>query len=206
MPEGGAQFEAWLAGTQCKGSYEPAPLPGQWTVSCYASDDPWPLPQSEPITVPVKGFFNGARNYFTGVITPSVGVDLPAFYAAAWIPRGAGGAALVVGGIDGKVLMIENGAAKQVAGTRDWGSDFAVIHSGCGAGSQIIASSSGEAAVDSLRAYEFPALEAIPVGAPLDVRGTVMALWPAPDGKTLLAAVRGAEDQYEVDRVSASCN
>jgi hypothetical protein len=206
LPEGGAAFEAWLAGTQCRGSYDPAPSQGQWTVSCYASDDPWPLTQSEQAAVPVKAFFNGARNYFTGVITPSVGVDLPPFYSAAWIPRAAGGSALVIGGIDDKVPMIENGVLKPIAGTRDWGSDFAAMRSGCGAGAQIVASSSGEAAVDSLRAYELPALEAIPVSAPLNVAGTVTALWPAPDGKTVLAAVRGAENQYEVDRVSALCN
>jgi hypothetical protein len=206
IPDGGAQFEAWLAGTQCRGSYDPAPSQGQWMVSCYASDDPWPLTQSDQTAVPVKAFFNGARNYFTGVITPSVGADPPPFYSTAWIPRASGGTALVVGGIDGKVLTIENGVLKPIAGTRDWGSDFAAIHSGCGTGTQIVASSSGEAAVDSLLAYEFPALEAIPVSAPLDVRGTVVALWPAPDGKTVLAATRGAENQYEVDRVSALCN
>jgi hypothetical protein len=205
MPDGGAGFEAWLAGTQCKGSFEPAPSPGQWTVSCYASDDPWPLPQFENAT-PVKAFFNGARNYFTGVVTPNDGADPPHFYAAGWIARAGGGAAMVIGSIDGKVLMIENGALKPIAGTRDWGSDFAVIHSGCGTGTQIIASSSGEAAADSLRAYEFPALEAIPVSAPLELLGTIMVLWPAPDGKTVLAAVRGAANQYEVDRVSALCN
>jgi hypothetical protein len=205
LSEGGTAFEAWLAGRQCTGFYPPVP-PRQWTVSCSPSDDPWPMPQSTQTAVPVKAFFNGARNYYTGVIAPSVGVDPPAFYAAAWIPRAQGEGALVVGGIDGKVLMIENGVSKPIAGTRDWGSDFAVIHSGCGAGVQIIASSSGEAVVDSLRAYELPALEAIPVSAPLDVRGTVMALWPAPDGKTLLEAVRDAENLYEVDRVSALCN
>ena len=70
-----------------------------------------------------------------------------------------------------------------VAGTRDWGSDFAVMHSGCGAGTQVIASSSGEATSDSLRAYEIPALEAIPASAPLAMDGTVTALWTAPDGK-----------------------
>ena len=63
--------------------------------------------------------------------------------------------------------MVENGALKTVAGTRDWGSDFAVLHSGCGAGTQVIASGSGEAANDSLRAYELPAQEAVPVSARL---------------------------------------
>ena len=41
--------------------------------------------------------------------------------------------------------MVDNGALKPVTGTRDWGSDFAALHSGCGAGTQIVASGSGEA-------------------------------------------------------------
>ena len=102
--------------------------------------------------------------------------------------------------------LAENGELKVVAGTRDWGSDFAVLHSGCGAGVEVIASSSGEAASDSLRAYELPALEAVPASAPLSMDGTVTALSTAPDGKSVLAVVRNAEDQYEVDRVTALCN
>ncbi len=133
-------------------------------------------------------------------------MDLPPFYSAGMIPRRAGGAALLVTGVDGKVQMVENGALRTVAGTRDWGSDFAVLRSGCGAGTQVIASSSGEAANDSLRAYEIPALEAMPASAPLAMDGTVTALWTAPDGKSVLAVVRNAANQYEVDRVTALCN
>ena len=98
-----------------------------------------------------------------------------------------------------------------MSGVRDWGSDFATLHSGCGSGTQIVASGSGEAISDSLRAYELPAQEAVPVSAALAVDGTVTALWTAPDGKSIFAVVRkaaspGATDQYEVDRVTASCN
>jgi hypothetical protein len=154
----------------------------------------------------LKAFYNTARDYFTGVVTPSMGTDLPQFYAAGMIPRAGGGAALIVAGTDGKVQMIENGALRTIAGTRDWGSDFAVVHSGCGAGVQVIVSGSGEAANDSLRAFEVPALEAVPVSGPLAMEGTVTALWTAPDGKSAFAVVRNAANQYEVDRVSALCN
>jgi hypothetical protein len=205
-------FTAFLPGAECAGSYAPPSTPNAnpalgWSIRCHASDDPWPIFQNNDPANPVaiKAFYNSARNYFTGVLTPGIGVDLPPFYSAALLPRPAGPALLIVG-IDGRVQLAENGALKPVNGARDWGSDFAVLKSGCGSGTQVIASGSGEATSDSLRAYELPAQEAIPAGAPLSMQGTVTALWTAPDGKSVLAVVRGPEDQHEVDRVTALCN
>jgi hypothetical protein len=222
-------FEAWLPGAHCTGSAPEAGASAEWSVECNPSDDPWtfvgtlagPLapaspvqsppqagPASAPANAPValKAFYNAARDYFTGVLSPGVGVDLPAFYAAVLIPRGAGNGALLVEGIDGKVRIAGNGSLAAVAGARDWGSDLAELRSGCGTGTQVLASGSGEAASDSLRAYELPALEAVPVSAPLAMQGKVTALWSAPDFKSVYAAVRTAANQYEVVRVSALCN
>jgi hypothetical protein len=208
----GEGFKAFAPATQCTGvhlnSSDGSGLPGEWTMRCQDSDDPWPIlgAGDTNATINLKAFFNGARNYFTGVITPSVGVDLPPFYSAALLGRPAGGVALMINGIDGKVHLAENNVLRSVTGTRDWGSDFAVLLSGCDAGTQIIASSSGEAMSDSLRAYEIPALEAVPASAPLAMEGTVTAMWSAPDGKSVVAVVRSAGNQYEVDRVTALCN
>jgi hypothetical protein len=199
---GGAGFRAWLAGEQCTG---PLPLSDQ-AVACRASDDPWPVPSIGNGTAALSAFYNPARNFFTGVVTPNVGVDLPRFYSSAWIPRAQGGAGLLIAGIDGKAQMLENGALKPVSGTRDWGSDLAALNSGCGAGWQILVSGSGAASSDSLRAFEIPALEAVPAGAPIEVQGTVTSLWPAPDFRSAIAIVRGANEEYEVDRVTALCN
>ena len=212
-------FQAWLSGMLCQGDSSATGAADDWSAQCRNSDDPWPIseaPIAQPPTVsgtpadspapPISAFYNASRDYFTGVVTPGIGVDLPPFYSAALIPRPAGSAALLVAGVDGKVELAENGALKTVAGTRDWGSDFAVLRSGCGGGSQIIASGSGEALTDSLRAYELPALEAIPASTPLPVNGTVTALETAPDGRSVFAVVRNAAKQYEVDRVTALCN
>jgi len=210
-PDGGS-FTAYLPGGECTGSYS-LPLSGSrpdsgWSVRCHTSDDPWPVYQTaDASSAPaLKAFYNAARDYFTGLVTPNIGVDLPAFYAAGMIPRAAGGAALLIAGIDGKVSIAENGTLRGIAGTRDWGSDFAVVRSGCGMGTQVIASSSGEAANDSLRAFDFPALEALAVSGPLAMDGAVTALWTAADGKSAFAVVRNANNQYEVDRVTALCN
>jgi hypothetical protein len=231
--ESGTGFEASLAGMACSGSYASGDGPaaggssGAWSVKCAESDDPWKISagkitagkvtagsdfqasatSSANVSVaPIKAFYNAARNYFTGVLAPSMGVDLPAFYSFASIPRPAGVTALLIDGIDGKVQLVENGALKAVSGTRDWGSDLAALHSGCGGGDQVLASGGGEAASDSLRAYEIPALEAVPASTPLAMNGTVMALWTAPDGKSAYASVRQGNGDYEVDRVTALCD
>ena len=205
----GAGFDAYVPGMACSGSFLPAQPAGEWTVHCRQSDDPWPilLGQTGSVSgsVSIKAFYNAARDYFTGVVTPSVDVELPPFYSAALLPR-SDGAGLLINGIDGKVQLVESGVAKPVAGTRDWGSDFAALRTGCGAGTQIVASGSGEATADSLRAYELPRQEAVPASAPLAMGGTVTAIWSAPDGKSIFAVVESAANQFEVDRVTASCD
>ena len=203
-------FTAYAPGAECTGTraaMDATQAADNWIVHCHASDEPWPILQNNDPSNPVaiKAFYNSARNYFTGVITPTLGIDLPPFYSAALLQR-ANGPALLIGGIEGKVQVVDNGVLKPVRGTRDWGSDFVLLKSGCGSGAQVIASGSGEAASDSLRAYEMPAQEAVPASAPLAMNGTVTALWATPDGKSLLAAVRQASGDYEVDRVTALCN
>jgi len=205
----GDGFVALTSGTECSGSHDASSGEDQgWTVRCHGSDEPWPIATSAGAvsTAPLKAFFNSARDYFTGVVSPSLNVELPPFYTAAPMLLPNATAGMLIGGIDSKVRLVENDALVPVAGTRDWGSDFAVMQAGCGSESQIVASGSGDAANDSLRAYELVSHEADPASEPLAVDGTVTALWPAPDGKSVLAVIRHAPNQYEVDRVSAFCN
>jgi hypothetical protein len=211
LADDGASFTAYAPGVVCTGTRSNTAAgsgtTGDWTVQCREGDDPWPLPGGGgPNGAGVKAFFNAGRNYFTGVVTPAIGVDLPAFYSAGSIPRPAGGTALLMNAVDGRVKLMDGGALRPVAGTRDWGSDFAVLHSGCGIGAQVIVSGSGEAASDGLRAYEIPALEAVGMSAALNMDGAVTALWTSSDGKSVLAVVRSATGENEVDRVTALCN
>jgi hypothetical protein len=203
----GTGFNAWLPGVSCSGDYSITPGTAAWDVRCRDSDDPWPILLNNAGAVSsLRAFYNAGRNYFTGVVTPNLAVDLPPFYSAALVPRAVGGTAMLINGIDGKVRLVDNNALTTMAGTRDWGSDFAALNSGCNSGTQIVASGSGAAASDSLRAYELPALEALPASPPLTMNGTVTALSPAADGKSLLVIVLTSTNQYEVDRVTATCN
>jgi hypothetical protein len=204
-------FDAYLPGVSCTG----AENSGALAVSCADSDDPWPLPEAfGPLSfsatsaeVQQKAFYNVTRNYFTGVLSPGFGMQLQPFYDAAAISR-PNGTAMLLNQIDGRVVVIENNTTKPVAGARDWGSDFAAIHSACGQGTQVLVSGSGATPTDSERAYEIPGREAEPVSAPLAMDGQVTAMWPSKDGTSATVVVRATAGQepYEVYLVSALCN
>lgn len=213
VTQDGSAIHAFAPGVACSESLSSAAAASQSAgagMHCESGDDPWPLTPggSGPS---IRAFYNPGRDYFTGVIVPGIGVDLPPFYTSAVLQGRSSGAALLVAGIDGKVILAENGQLLPAGGTRDWGSDFAVLNSPCGGGAEVLASSSGEALNDSLRAYEIPAQEAVAVSDPLSLGGSAMAVSPAADGKSVLAIVRTTADEgrrfdYEVDRVTATCN
>ena len=190
-------FDAFLPGVQCTGTNAGSQL----SVSCAESDDPW------QVTATQRAFYNAMRDNFTGVLAPGFGMRLPPFYSAAELPR-IGQPATLLNTVSGKVLLIDNGVSKPITGADDWGSDFAVVRSGCGSGAQVLVSGSGAgSAGDSLRAFEVPGRETIPVSAALPVNGVIDSLSPAPDSTTATMIVRrDAPTAYEVWNVAAICN
>ncbi len=190
-------FDAYLPGVLCTGSNDGAQL----AVSCAESDDPW------PITTTQHAFYSAMRDYFTGILAPGFSFELQPFYNAADLPRPTG-SAILLNQLNGNVLLIEDNAAKLIAGANDWGSDFAVIRSTCGSGAQVLVSGSGAAdAGDSLRAFEISGREAIAVSPPLPIDGAVTAITPAPDATSATVIVRrDAPLRWEVWNVSPLCN
>ncbi len=214
IPGQGHIFDVYLPGALCTGAASSEGI----AVSCRDSDDPWPLPEAPALldaaqSLPLgsaqmqqRAFYNMTRNYFTGVLSPGFVMQLQPFYDAAVLSRPTGLATLL-NETGGRVVLIENAMMKPIAGTRDWGSDFAVIHSPCDAGTQVLVSGSGATPSDSVRAYEIPGREAEPVSAPLAMDGQVMAMWPANNGASTTVVVRSAGQMpYEVYSVSALCN
>jgi hypothetical protein len=218
-------FEAYLPGVQCQGDEQSTRL----AITCQNGDDPWPMPgftvagpspdpdaAPTPRNVEQRAFYNSARNYFSGVLSPGLGFRLPAFYDAAAIVRTTG-TAMILSATSGQVVLIENGAQKRLAGTRDWGSDLVAVRSDCGSGVQVLASASGAASDDSVRAYEISGRDATPVSSPLEMGGALTAIWPFDDLRDATVVVRrseiapevsvaGQQMDYEVYRVSAHCN
>lgn len=197
VPAADHGFDAYLSGAHCAASKSA----DNWalTISCSGSDDPWPLGSQ-------KGFYNPARNFFTGVVVPGFGPKLPPFYSAAEVSR-TGSTAFLFADVSGAVHILESGSHKLLIGVRDWGSDIAAVRSECGSGTQVLATAAGWPAADSLRAYEIAGREAAPASAPLNFNGTITTLWPAADGTSAIAIVSQPQGAgYEAYRISVVCS
>src|SRR5260370_17672768 len=72
----------------------------------------------------------------------------------------------------------------------EWGSDIAAVKTGCGAGSQVLATASGDHAQDSIRAFEFPDRDPVAVSAAMEFPGPVSALWTEARGDSAIAIAR----------------
>lgn len=187
-------FDAYLPGVVCNATKPP----DSWTLSlsCNASDDPWPLGSQ-------KAFYNANRNFFTGVVVPGFGPKLPPFYAMTDLQRPTGSASVFMD-LAGNAHVIESGSHKLLVGARDWGSDIAGVRSQCGSGMQVMASAAGWPVADSVRAYEISGREATPVSAAANFDGTITALWPAAEGSSAIAVVH-KRDLYEAYSIAIDC-
>jgi hypothetical protein len=219
VPAGDHLLDAYLPGVICASS---AGMP--LSLNCRESDDPWPLvagtlkggtlsvfpsaglANGAATVVPqLRAFFAPTRNFFTGALTPGVGkfTTVAKFYSAALLSRDKYTLWLFAA-IDGEVHMVD-GISDQTA-RFGWGSDLVTVKTQCGAGWQALASSPGEPAGDSVRAYEFPDRDPIAVSAAVELPGTITALWTEARGDTAVAVARDREtESYAAFRLAVAC-
>jgi hypothetical protein len=210
-------LNAYLPGAICRVTLTAAPF----TIACHASDDPWPISirntsstvfpsaGSNPTVggpiIPLAGFFAPTRNYFTGVLSPAAGKfsTVPKFYTAAFVPREKYTLWLFASA-DGRVHLIDG--MNDQPSSFPWGSDIAAVRTACGAGSQVLATASGDQAQDSIRAYEFPDRDPVAVSAAVDFPGPISALWTEARGDSAIAIARNLDTgSYEAFRLSLAC-
>jgi hypothetical protein len=188
-------WKAFLPGIQCSGAQQL-----QQPMTCRDSDDPWALSGT------TTAFYNSARNYFTGAMVPEPAKAFPPFYSAAQV-KVANVDGWVLAGIDGQTMIFDGSAIRGLAGTGDFGSDIASVHSGCGSGTQLLATAAGDdSANDTIRAFEIDDQGARAVSPPLAFDGPLTALWTTPDGDSAIAVLRTQTESYEAYSVSVACN
>jgi hypothetical protein len=191
-------FDAYLPGVVCRSSAS-TPL----ALNCSDSDDPWPL-ATEPFNL--SAFFTPSRNYFTGALAPGVSKQTSAlpFYSAAPLPRNQYNLWLFAA-VDGQVHLLD-GVTDQKAGSLDWGSDIASIHSGCGSGWDVLATNRSDGPADSVRAFALADRDPGVVSSPLEFDGRITALWAETNGNNAIAVSRSLETgDYEAFRLSFTC-
>jgi hypothetical protein len=216
-------LDVYLPGVICRST---AVLP--LTLTCRESDDPWPLVSgalsgnitsvfprvgsgnnangSAAIIPQTKAFFAPTRNFFTGVLAPSLGkfTTVPKFYSAAVLPRDKYSLWLFAA-TDSQVHLID-GVSDQAA-KLGWGSDLTSVRTSCGAGWQVLAAASIDDGQDSVRIYEFPDRDPVVVSAAVDLPGTITALWTEARGDTAVVVVRNRETgSYEAFRLGLACD
>lgn len=211
-------WEAYLPGVVCRS-------PGSaLNLNCSDRDDPWPLfapglsatstpvfpnagsASAAPAAVPQEqAFFSSARNFFNGTLTPAVSsMSPPKFYSAAALPHNQA-VLWLFAGMDEHVHIFDGGPERVIK--LNWGSDVTSVKTSCGAGSQVLASSTGEGAGDSVRAYEFPDRDPVAVSAAVDFPGPISALWTEARGDTAVVVAKDLETgSYEAYRVAVACS
>ena len=212
-------LDVYLPGVFCRST-----TGSSLALTCHESDDPWPLVvgsliggganfpsfaavAGSPSTITsMRGFFAPTRNFFTGALTPGVGkfTTVAKYYSAAFVPRDKY-VLWLFAAVDGQVHMVDG--VSDVAARLRWDSDLASVRTPCGAGWQVLASSSNELGGDSVRAYEFPDRDPVAVSVAVDLGGEVTALWTEAKGDTAVVVVRNQETgNYEAFRLAIGCN
>ena len=228
VPAADHPFDLYFPGGNCAATGDRV---DSIALNCIASDDPWPLGGQ-------KAVYNPARNSFTGLLVPGVGRATPPFYSAAPVPHpntpAAGAQAnyalWVIAGVDGHVSSFDGTNERRLGGSaREWGSDIAALrgvpsapavgvlgqNSGCGSGTQLLATGNGSAAdSDSLQAFEMADREPLAASAPLKFNGSITALWSASGEGTATVVVHTGQQTgqqlkqggYDAYSVSLACS
>ena len=191
------EINVFLPGARCSGRISP-PL-----LDCRASDDPWPLQPTQLVA-----FYNPRRNFFSGLLAgQSAGASvIPFFSGATW--QSGDQRLWIFTGTDGRARFFQNELASPSAMFSGWGSTLAAVHSTCGSGWQLLTSSPADTTrSDSVQAVEINGHEALPVSSPVDLSGSVEALWTAGNYDQVVNGVLHTQSgKYEAFTLTVICN
>jgi hypothetical protein len=196
-----AGYQAFLPGVHCTSAAISAP------PDCRESDDPWPLADGVSSSIQTQSaFYNSGRNFFTGIISPGLGRQLPPFYSAAPLAR-AKDTQWIFTLLDGRAVTEDATGEQRLGGAaRNWGSDIVSVQSECGAKQQILAAAAAtDSTEDSLQAYEINARDASAVSSPMKFAGAITALWPTAPSSAV-AIVRNLQGGYDAYSITLACH
>jgi hypothetical protein len=198
----GSNFEARIEGVECSGN-----IVRVQDSKCAPVTGPWIFAGPEVMTF---AFLAPSRNWFQGPAAAASNTSRmnedPFFSLAGldihgdpgWISSETNGEARLFNGKNGNVLGTVS----------EWGSELATVKSECSTGWQILATSKRDhTELDSVTVYEWTGNEFRALSEPLEMNGTIVAMWSDESGGPARAVVRNLKTgNYEAYLLKVGCS
>ena len=197
----GNTFQAYLPGLLCSGTLDPS-----LSMDCKPSDEPWVI-ESGSRTL-LLATYTSTRNHFDGRVITQNGQRkaLAPFYSAATV-EDQGRTQWLLAMVDGRTQIFDAALDPISTLTAPWGSDIAGTDSRCGGRASVLATRPGDAgSPDAVQAFSIVDRAAMPLTAPAELSGPVVALWYSA-GNSAVAIVRNlATGKYEAYTITIACS
>jgi hypothetical protein len=149
-------------------------------------------------------------NFFVraGMVSPSAGkTKTDPFYSLAGLEIN-GEPGWISSAVNGDARLFTERTGQLVKTVAGWGSELAAVKTDCGTGWQILATSSRDRTEnDWITVYEWTGHEFRALSDPLEMDGTIVAMWPAQDGGRSRAVVRNLKTgNYEAYLLKVGCS
>ncbi len=114
----------------------------------------------------------------------------------------------IFSGVDGEARIFNETTGEQVGSASGWGSELAAVKTDCGNGWQILATRKLDyTEADAITVYEWTGTEFREMTDPLEVDGTVVALWSPHGTGPARAVVRNLKTgNYEAYLLKVGCS
>jgi hypothetical protein len=177
-------------------------------AKCVTSKNPWSFwgPGMESAAAALAS----GRNWFTwtgGTLPNSAEPRQAPFFSLAGLEVN-GEPGWISSGTDGKVRIFTNKTGEILGTASGWGSELAVVKTDCGNGWQILATRQRDRTeTDAVTVYEWTGAEFRALTDPLEMNGTIVALWSADGEGPARAVVRNLKTgNYEAYLLKVGCS
>ena len=197
-----SDFQARIEGVECTGN-----VARVQASKCTPVSGPWIFAGPEEISF---GSLTPSRNWFQGsaVGAPNASrANRDPFFSLAGLEL-TGDMGWIVTGTNGEASLFDRKSGNVLGTISTWGSELATVKSDCSSGWQILATSKKDhTELDSITVYEWTGTEFRTLSDPLDLNGTVVAMWSAEDGGPTRAVVRNLKTgNYEAYLLKVGCS
>ena len=198
----GTDFDARVEGIECSGSVahvaaaKCAPVNGSWTFSGSGQ-------MTFAFLAPSGNWFQWAA----AVTSDAAKVNREPFFSIAALEP-AGEPAWISTGIKGETRLVSGKNGNTLATTSAWGSELATVRTVCGTGWQILSTSKRDRTeLDTIAIYEWAGNEFRSLSDPLELDGTIVAMWSDENGEPARVVVHNLKTgNYEAYLLKVGCS